>query len=69
MGGALAHPVLATFDQVKDVEGTIPASIGHLPNLEQLYLFSNTMRMLYICGCGFTVLAHLSILVRLSLSL
>ena len=44
MGGALSDPVLAAFDQVKDVEGTIPASIGHLPNLEQLYLFSNTMR-------------------------
>jgi hypothetical protein len=41
---------------VKDIEGTIPASIGQLPQLEQLYLYSNSIRGIHSEKCS--LLSH-----------
>ena len=37
---------------VKDIEGTIPASIGQLEQLEQLYLYSNSIRGMHSEKCS-----------------
>lgn len=37
---------------VKDIEGTIPASIGALQQLEQLYLYSNSIRGMHSEKCS-----------------